>query len=80
MSGKKNGVQKRMRCVLPNTLYINCHCHKLKLAAVYSANEHNEVVKRVLVTLLTVRKAFHYSLKKAEKLAEIEVVLNTPEI
>ena len=40
MSGEKSGVRKRMRCVVPNALYINCHCHKLQLAAVYSANEH----------------------------------------
>ena len=33
-----------------------------------------------LGTHLTVWKAFNYSPKKAEKLAEIEAVLNTPEI
>ena len=33
-----------------------------------------------LGTILTVWKAFHYSPKRAEKLAEIEAVLNTPEI
>ena len=33
-----------------------------------------------LGTLLTVRKDFHYSPNRAEKLAEIEAVLNTPEI
>ena len=33
-----------------------------------------------LGTLLTVWKAFHYSHKRAEILAEIEAVLNTPEI
>jgi len=44
-------------------------CHKLQLAAVNAAAEHTEV-KRVLGTLLTIRKAFHYSPKKAEKLAE----------
>ena len=40
MSGEKSGAWKRMRCVVPNALYINCHSHKLQLAAVYSANEH----------------------------------------
>ncbi len=79
MSGERSGVQKRMRSLVPSALYIHCHCHKLQLAAVYSANEHNEV-KRVLGTLLTMWKCFHYSPKKAEKLAEIEAVLNTPEI
>ena len=78
MSGEKSGVQKRMRCLFPNVLHIHWRCHKLQLSAVYSANEHNEV-KRVLGTLLTMWKAFHYSPKIAEKLAEIEAVLNTPE-
>ena len=40
MSGEKSGVRKRMRCVVPNALYINCPCHKFQLAAVYSANKH----------------------------------------
>ena len=38
MSGEKSGVWKHMRRVVPNALYINCHCNKLQLAAVYSAN------------------------------------------
>ena len=45
----------------------------------YAANEHSEV-KKVFGTLLTMWKAFHYSPKKAEKLAEIQAVLEAPEI
>ena len=39
-------------------------------------------VKRVLGTLLTIIiwKAFHYSPKKAEKIAEIQAELNSAEI
>ncbi len=37
-------------------------------------------MKRVLGTLLTIWKFFYYSPKKAEKLAEIQAVLNAPEI
>ena len=34
----------------------------------------------MLGTLLTIWKAFQYSLKKAEKLAEIQAELNSPEL
>ena len=34
----------------------------------------------MLGTLLTIWKAFHYSPKKAEKLAEIQAELNSPEL
>ncbi len=56
MSGKKSGVQVRMRCHSPSALFVHCCCHRLQLAAVYAANEHNEV-KRVLGTLLTIWKS-----------------------
>jgi len=49
------------------------------LAALNAADEHIEV-KRVLGTLLTIWKAFHYSPKKAEKLADIQAELNSPEL
>ena len=79
MSGKKSGVQKRMRLYVPSAVYVHCQCHKLQLAAINAANEHTEV-KRVMGTLLTIWKAFHYSPKKAEKLAEVQAVLQSPEI
>ena len=37
-------------------------------------------MNHVLGTLLTIWKAFHYSPKKAEKLAEIQAELDSPEI
>ena len=79
MSGNKSGVQIRMRCHAPSALFVHCRCHQLQLAAVHAANEHCEV-QRVLGTLLTIWKTFHYSPKKAEKLVEIQAVLNAPEI
>ena len=51
----------------------------LQLAALNSANEHNEV-KCVFDTLLAIWKALHYSLKKAEKLIEVEPDINIPEL
>ena len=42
-------------------------------------HDHREVSK-VFGTLLTMWKAFHYSPKKAEKLIEIQAILNSPEL
>ena len=56
------------------TPYVYCRCYILQLAALNAGAEHTEV-KRVLGTLLTIWKAFHYSPKKAEKLADIQAEL-----
>ena len=79
MSGTKSGVQIRVRYHSPSSLYVHCCCHQLQLAVVHAAKEHNEIM-RVLGTLLTMWKAFHYSPKKAEMLIEIQAVLNSPEL
>ena len=79
MSGEKSGVQIRMRRHSPSALYVHCRCHQLQLAAVNAATELSEV-NRVMGTLLTMWKTFHYSPKKAEKLVEIQAVLNAPEL
>ncbi|KAI6658864.1 E3 SUMO-protein ligase [Oopsacas minuta] len=74
MSGHRSGVQIRLRLHAPSFIYVHCRCHKLQLAALNAASEHT-VLKRVLVTLLTIWKAFHFSPKKAEKLGEIQAEL-----
>ena len=79
MSGAKSGVQLRLRFHTPSALYVHCRCHQLQLASVYAADEHSEV-KRMFGTLLTMWKMFHYSPKKAEKLAEIQAALDSPEL
>ena len=79
MSGTKPGVQLRVRLHAPSALYVHCHCHQLQLASVHAADEHTEV-KRMFGTLLTLWKTFHYSPKKAEKLTEIQKVLDAPEL
>ena len=79
MSGHRSGVQRRLKVHAPSAIYIHCHCHRLQLAAISAAEEHRQV-KRVLVTLLSIWKAFHYSPQKAEKLAEIQAELNCPEL
>ena len=79
MSGNKSGVNLKMRYHTPSALCVHCRCHQLQLAAVHAANDHLEV-QEVLGTLLTMWKTFHYSPKKAEKLAEIQAVLDAPEL
>ena len=79
MSGHRTGVQTRLRLHAPIALYVHCYCHLLQLAAVNAAGEHTEV-ERVLGTLLTIWKAFHDSPKKAEKLKEMQAVLQSPKI
>ena len=79
MSGHRSGVQTRLRLHAPSSIYVHCRCHKLQLAALNATSEHT-VVKRVLGTFLTIWKAFHFSPKKAEKLAEIQAELKVSEI
>lgn len=63
MSGERSGVQKRMRYHSPSALYVHYRCHQLQLAAVHSANDHNEV-RRIFGTLLTIWKPFIFLPKK----------------
>ena len=79
MSGHRSGVQTCLRLHAPSAIYVHCRCHKLQLATLNAAAEHTEV-NRVLGTLLTIWKAFQNSPKKAEKLAEIQAELDSPEI
>ena len=37
-SGKKTGVQTRMKKLAPHVLFVHCHCHLLQLACVQAAN------------------------------------------
>ena len=79
MSGQKSGVQMLMRFHSPSALFVHCLCHQLQLAALHAAQERGEV-QRVLGTLLTIWKTFRYSPKKEEKLAEIQAILEAPEL
>ena len=37
-SGKKSGVQARMKKHSPHALFVHCHCHQPQLACVQAAN------------------------------------------
>ena len=73
-SGSRNGVQARVKKLVPHALFVHCHCHMLQLACVQAANE-TPGIKHVYVTLTSLWKFFHYSPKSAESLREIQRVL-----
>ena len=79
ITGTRTGVQRTVRVHATSALYVNCRCHQLQLASVHAADNHQEV-KRVFRTLLTMCKTLHYSPKKAEKLSEIQQILDQPEL
>ena len=78
-SGKKTGVQTRIKKLAPHALFVHCHCHLLQLACVQAANSTNRI-KHVYVTLTALWKFFHYSPKRAESLKMVQQVLNLPEL
>ena len=73
------GFQRRLKELLPHALFSNCHCLGLQLASVQAAND-TPGIKHVYTTLMTLWKFFHYSLKRAESLKEIQKVLDLPEV
>ena len=74
-SGKKSGVQARMKKHSPHTLFVHCHCHQLQLAYVQAANRTAGIEH---VTILC--KFFYYSPKRVQSLKEVQKVLDFPEL
>ena len=73
----KTGVQRRLKELSPHALFVNCRV--LQLASVQAANA-TPGIKHVYTTMMTLWKFFHYSLKRAESLNEIQKVLDLPEL
>ena len=78
-SGKKTGVQTRIKKIKPHALFVRCHCYLLQLACVQAANSTNGI-KHVYVTLTALWKFLHYSPKRAESLKMVQQVLDLPEL
>ena len=78
-SGKKTGVQAKIKKVAPHAFFVHCHCHMLQLACVQAANATLRI-KHVYVTLIALWKFFHYSPKRAESLKAVQNVLDLPEL
>ena len=66
-AGKKSGVQACLKKHAPHSVFVHCHCHKLQLACVQSANS-TEGIKHVYTTPTTLWKFFHYSPKRCQNL------------
>ena len=71
-AGKKLGVQAGLKKHAPHSVFVHCHCHKLQLACVQSANS-TEGIKNVYTTLTTLWKFFHYSPKRCQNLKELDI-------
>ena len=56
-AGKKLGVQARLKKHASHSVFVYCHCHKLQLACVQSANSTEEI-KQVYTTLTTLWSFF----------------------
>ena len=73
-SGKKSGVQARMKKHSPHALFVHCHCHQLQLACVHAANG------TTCLLLTTLWKFFYYPPKRTQSLKEVQKVLDFPEL
>ena len=78
-SGKRSGVQARIKRHSPHALFVHYYCHKLQLACVQAANATSGI-EHVYVTLTTLWKFFHYSPKCAESRKEVQKVLDLLEL
>ena len=78
-SGKKTGVQTRIKKLVPHAWFAHCHCHLLQLACMQAANSTNGIT-HVYVTLTALWKFFHYSPKRVQSLKMVQHVLYLPEL
>ena len=56
-AGRKSGVQAYLKRHAPHSVFVHCHCHKLQLACVQSANR-TEGIKHMYTTLTTLWNFF----------------------
>ena len=73
-SGKKTGVQTRIKNIAPHALFVHCHCHLLQLACVQAANR----IKHVYIC--NPHNSLEVLPKRAESLKMVQQVLNLPEL
>ena len=77
--GRLSGVQKRICTLAAHALYIHCSCHSLQLASIQTAKSVKEI-KMMFGAMTNLWKLFYYSPKKVETLANVQTVLNLPEL
>jgi hypothetical protein len=44
MSGSKNGLQSKVREIVPQALFIHCYCHQLNLSLISACNNHKSIL------------------------------------
>ena len=72
ISGKHNGVQRRIRNYTPHVVYINCMCHRLTFCLKHLMDD-SPWLKTVDSLLLGLWKTFHFSGKYCYILKEIQL-------
>ena len=79
ITGKRNGVAKKLKDLNPKLTDIHCICHRLALA---SKDAFNEIpyLKKYEETLAALFKFYHNSSVRAAALKEIQRVLEDPEL
>ena len=71
MSGEISGLHRRIRCISPHGMYVNCRCHRLALCFKYLINQFSWLAKLDKL-LLGLWKSFHYSALNRSTLTEIQ--------
>ena len=74
MSGKKNGLQRRIRNFSPFNIHVNCRNHRLALCLPHLMKniEYAELLLDYDAVLLGVWKMFHYFSKKGAILESVQ--------
>ena len=78
-SGKRTGVQTRIKKLAPHALFVHCHCRLLQLACVQAAKS-TVGIKHVYVSLMALWKYVHYFPKRAESHKAVQSVFDLPEL
>ena len=75
ISGKKNGLQKRIRYYSPFSIYINCKNHRLALSLPHLMKDIclGEIINDYGILLLELWEIFHFSLKCTSILESFQV-------
>lgn len=76
MLGKRGGVIRKIKEVIPSALGIHCVAHKLELA-VLNANKSGSKMRKFEDTLKGIFNFYHYSPKRRRELAEISNLFDT---
>ena len=78
-SGRKSGVQVRMRTHSAHAVHIHSACHRIQLASLLAAKSIPKINK-FFGMMGNVWKLFYYSPKKMQVLKEVQAICGLPEL